>query len=77
MLLIGIGAACKANKHIAQGSALGNGSLRKNALKGQKHLTFRLLPFQGEYCHPFLPRALPWAMCCWPYRPLLADATIL
>ena len=67
-------AACKANNHIVQGSALGTRIMGKLALKGQKPEKQMLLPFQGDCCALRLPRALPWAMCLMPFQGVfLAD----
>ena len=30
-----------------------------------------LLPFQGAFAVVNLPRALPWAMRCWAFSPLI------
>ena len=51
----------KAQKLLAQGSALGNVGKNKAALKGQKLSISKLLPFQGGFVVFILkPRALPW-----------------
>ncbi len=31
-----------------------------------------LLPFQGEHCVAFIPRALPWAMCLLAFQAVFA-----
>ena len=59
----------KAQKLLAQGSALGNVGNNKVALKGQKLLISKLLPFQGDFVVFILkPRALPWARSFCPFR---------
>ena len=51
----------KAQKLLAQGSALGNVGKKQVALKGQKLSISKLLPFQGDFFIFVLkPRALPW-----------------
>jgi len=39
-------------------------------------LDYVLLPLQGDGFSCSLPRALPWAMCCWPYRPYKLTLTL-
>ena len=59
----------KAQKLLAQGSALGNVGKNKVALKGQKLSISKLLPFQGDFVVFILkPRALPWAKSFCPFR---------
>ena len=59
----------KAQKLLAQGSALGNVGKIKVALKGQKLSISKLLPFQGDFVVSILkPRALPWAKSFCPFR---------
>ena len=59
----------KAQKLLAQGSALGNVGKNKAALKGQKLSISKLLPFQGDFVVSILkPRALPWAKSFCPFR---------
>ena len=59
----------KAQKLLAQGSALGNVGKNKVALKGQKLSISNLLPFQGDFVVFILkPRALPWAKSFCPFR---------
>ena len=59
----------KAQKLLAQGSALGNVGKNKVALKGQKLSISKLLPFQGDFVVSILkPRALPWAKSFCPFR---------
>ncbi len=59
----------KAQKLLAQGSALGKVGKNEVALKGQKLSISKLLPFQGDFVVlPTLPRALPWARCFCPFR---------
>ena len=36
-----------------------------------------LLPLQGEITHIPVPRALPWAMRYWPFRPLVVRLRII
>ena len=58
----------KAQKLLAQGSALGNVAKNKVALKGQKLSISKLLPFQGDFVVSILkPRALPWAESFCPF----------
>ena len=59
----------KAQKLLAQGSALGNVGKKQVALKGQKLSIVKLLPFQGDFFIFVLkPRALPWARSFCPFR---------
>ena len=59
----------KAQKLLAQGSALGNVGKNKVALKGQKLSISKLLPFQGDFVVFILkPRAMPWARSFCPFR---------
>ena len=59
----------KAQKLLAQGSALGNVGKKQVALKGQKLSISKLLPFQGDFFIFVLkPRALPWARSFCPFR---------
>ena len=59
----------KAQKLLAQGSALGNVAKNRVALKGQKLSISKLLPFQGDFVVSILkPRALPWAKSFCPFR---------
>ena len=58
----------KAQKLLAQGSALGIVGKNKVALKGQMLSITKLLPFQGDFVVFILkPRALPWAKSFCPF----------
>ena len=60
----------KAQKLLAQGSALGNVGKNEVALKGQKLSISKLLPFQGDLFVSVLePRAMPWARSFWAFSP--------
>ena len=59
----------KAQKLLAQGSALGNVGKNEVALKGQKLSISKLLPIQGDFfVFVIKTRALPWARCFCPFR---------
>ena len=59
----------KAQKLLAQGSALGKVGKNNVALKGPKLSISKLLPFQGDFVVFILkPRALPWAKSFCPFR---------
>ena len=59
----------KAQKLLAQGSALGNVGKNKVALKGQKLSISMVLAFSGRLCCIYSkPRALPWARSFCPFR---------
>ncbi len=42
--------------------------------KGKSSIVcFGFCPFRANVTAVLLPRALPWAMCCWPFRPCLSS----
>ena len=72
LLALPLASSKKAQQHIAQGKrsgTLGNSFSANFALKGQKleKNQIMLLPLQGDIPNGYIPRALPWAMCCWAF----------
>ena len=55
--------------------------VRRNALGMQVNnrmgRTVIVLPLQGDYNIRHLPRALPWAIFLWPFRPLIGLLQII
>ena len=60
-----------------RGSALGDGVTQEEIAPCRGRIIKRVvkvLPFQGENgVLPTQPRALPWAVWCWPCRPILCQ----
>ena len=59
----------KAQKLLAQGSALGNVGKKRSRPERAKAFNFKAFAFQGDFFVFVLkPRALPWARCFCPFR---------
>jgi len=52
-----------------------NGECRQRPARA-KALIFRLLPLQGEFTHPLVPRALPWAWSSLAFQAVFTRTTI-
>ena len=72
----------RGNEQIAQGIALGSlwrgnrpegakASIEGMALDVADRYSIMLLPLQGVATAAITPRALPWAVICWPFRPII------
>ena len=60
----------KAQKLLAQGSALGNVGKKQGRPERAKALKLKAFALSGRLCFlPTLPRALPWAKSFWAFSP--------
>ena len=60
----------KAQKLLAQGSALGNVGKKRSRPERAKAFNFKAFALSGRPCFlPTLPRALPWAKSFWAFSP--------
>ena len=63
----------KAQKLLAQGSALGNVDKKQSRPERAKALKLKAFALSGRlYFLPTLPRAMPWARSFWAFSPTSA-----
>ena len=63
----------KAQKLLAQGSALGNVGKKQGRPERAKALNLKAFALSGRlYFLPTLPRAMPWARSFWAFSPTSA-----